>query len=257
MNGRIPALRVFVAFFAVLAASALWAGAAGAEVVYDNVPSPLPGNFASIGLAATSTTEFGGEIQLAGTARKQPTVTVVMSSWACQSGAWGEGNNCSTPKPAKAFKVPLTVKVYAAAELDEGPIAQTTKNIKMLYRPSASSKCTGGRWYDEAEAQCYNGFAFPVLIRLPKLKKMPQKAVVSFSYPTTTVPAQSLNVSISEPSENTLSIGSQPVEEWFANSTSTEMYCPGAKDLGTFGPEEGTGCQEGINYQPVISVSAN
>jgi hypothetical protein len=46
------------------------------------------------------------------------------------------------------------------------------------------------------------------------------------------------------------------VEDWFANSTSTAMYCPGAKDMGTLGPEGGVGCQEGINYQPVIAVSA-
>lgn len=256
MNGRIPALRIVVALLAALAVSAVSAGAAGAETVYDNVPSPLPGNFASIGLAATSTSQFGGEIQLAGTARKQPTVTVVMSSWACQSGAWNEGN-CSTPKPTKGFKVPLTVKVYAAAELAEGPVAEATKKVKMLYRPSASSQCSGGTWYDEASKECFNGFAFPVSVKLPKLKRMPQKAIVSVEYPHSSGPAQSLNVAISEPSENTLSIGSQPVEEWFADSSSSEMYCPGAKDVGTFGPEEGTGCQEGINYQPVISVTAN
>lgn len=258
MSGRIPArvMRLAGTFLAAVAVMGVAAGAASAEVVYNNVPAKLPGNFASIGLAATSTTEFGGEIELAGTARKSPTITVVMSSWACQSGGVFS-ENCSTPKPKMGFKIPLTVKVYSADELSEGPVASVTKTVKMLYRPSDSSKCTGGRWYDEAEATCYHGFAFPVSVKLPKLKKMPKYSVVSFSYPTTTTPAQSLNVSTSEPSEGTLSIGAQPVEEWFANSTWTEMYCPGAKDVGTFGPEEGKGCQEGINYQPVISVSAN
>jgi hypothetical protein len=128
----------------------------------------------------------------------------------------------------------------------------------MLYRPSESpGKCEVGRWYDEATATCYHGFAFPVSVKLPKLKKMPKKAIVTFSYPHSSGPALSLNVATSEPEEKTLSIGSDPVEEWFVNSTWTEMYCPGAKDLGTFGPEEGAGCQEGINYQPVFSVSAN
>jgi len=257
MSGRIPAriVRLAAAFLAVLAVGAVMAGAASAEVVYNNIPAKLPGNFASIGFAATSTTEFGGQIELAGTARKQPTVTVVMSSWACQTGGWTTANCVS--KPNKGFKVPLTVRVYNAAELSEGPLAEQTKNIKMFYRPSASAKCTGGRWYDEAEAHCYNGFAFPVSVKVPKLKKMPRNAIVSFSYPHSAGPAQSLNISVSEPPENTLSIGAQPVEEWFANSTSSEMYCPSATDIGTFGPEQGTGCQEGINYQPVISVSAN
>jgi hypothetical protein len=259
----IPAriVRLAGAFLAAIAVGAVMAGAASAEVVYNNVPAKLPGNFASIGLAATSTTEFGGRIELANTARKQPTVTVVMSSWACQSGGWTTGD-CSTPKPKKGFKVPLTVRVYNAGELSEGPVAEATKNITMLYRPSAdTTNCTGGRWYQAAEAHCYNGFAFPVSVKLSKLKKMPKNAVVSFLYPHSTGPAQSLNVAVSEPPENTLSVGAQPVEEWFANSTSSEMYCPGAKDLGTFGPEEGAGCQqeEGvpINYQPVFSVNAN
>ena len=259
MSGRIPAriARLCAAFLTVVAVGAVAAGAASAEVVYDNVPGALPGNFASIGLAATSTTEFGGEIELAGTARSKPTVTVVMSSWACQTGSWTSG--CSTPKPTKGFKVPLTVRVYAANELSEGPVAEKTKNIKMLYRPSDDlTNCPeGGHWYDVAEKTCYHGYAFPVSVKIGKLKKMPKFAVVTFSYPHSSGPATSLNVSVSEPEEETLSIGADPVEEWFANSTSTEMYCPGAKDVGTLGPEEGVGCQEGVNYQPVISVSAN
>ncbi len=259
MRGMIPAriARLCAALLAVCAVGAVAASAASAETVYDNIPTPLPGNFASVGLAATSTTEFGGEIELAGTARKQPTVTVVMSSWSCESGSWSEGN-CETPKPAKHFRVPLTVRVYAAAELAEGPIAEVTKYVKMSYRPSESpANCSAGRWWDAATSTCFHGYAFPVSIKLNKLKKMPQKAIVSFSYPHSSGPAESLNVATSEPEENTLSVGKDPVEEWFANSSSPEMYCPGANDVGTFGPEEGVGCQEGINFQPVISVSAN
>ncbi len=242
---------------AVLAAgviSALAAGAASAEVVYNNIPSSLPGNFASIGLAATSTTEFGGEVELAGTARKSPTVTVVMSSWSCQSGNWNE-DNCLSSKPSKGFRVPVTVRVYAAAELSEGPVAEKTKTFKMSYRPSASSKCSGGTWYDETSKECFNGYAFPISIKLSKLKKMPQKAVVTISYPHSSGPAESLNVSVSEPAEHTLSVGTDPVEEWFANSTNAEMYCPKATDVGTLGSEQGVGCQ-GENYQPVFAISA-
>jgi hypothetical protein len=251
------AVSAAVALLAVAALAAIGAGTAGAEVVYNNVPSPLPGNFASIGLAATSSSEFGGEIELAGTARSKPSITVVMSSWACQTGSWNEGN-CATPKPMKGFKVPVTVRVYAAGELEEGPIAEVTKNAKMLYRPSESpSMCEPGRWYDATSATCFHGLAFPISVKLGKLKKMPKRTVVTVAYPHSSGPAQSLNVATSEPSEGTLSLGGQPVEEWFVNSTSSEMYCPGAKEVGTLGPEEGTGCQEGINYQPVYAVSAN
>ena len=75
MSGRIPAriARLCAASLTVIAVGAVTAGAASAETVYDNVPATLPGNFASIGLAATSSTEFGGEIELAGTLRGKPT----------------------------------------------------------------------------------------------------------------------------------------------------------------------------------------
>lgn len=257
MDGGIrrTATRLVVAALAAAALAAVTASAAGAEVVYDNVPSPLPGNFASIGFAATSTSEFGGEVELAGTAREKPTVTVVMSSWACETGNMSE-HTCTTSKPKKGFKVPVTIRVYGVDELNEAPIAERTKTVKMLYRPSESSKCTPEHWYDEASGECFHGYAFPIAIKLPKLKKMPKRSIVTVSYPHSSGPALSLNVAISEPPEGTLSIGAQPVEEWFANSTSSEMYCPGAKDVGTLGPEEGVGCQEGIDYQPVFEVSA-
>ena len=250
------AISAAVALVAVAALTAIGAGTAGAEVVYNNVPSPLPGNFASIGLAATSSTEFGGEIELAGTARSKPTVTVVMSSWACETGGVYEGT-CKTLKK-KPFKVPVTIKVYSVGELEEGPIAEKTRTEKMFYRPSSDpAKCDTERWYDAADGQCYHGYAFPISIKLGKLKKMPRRSVITVSYPHSSGPAQSLNVATSEPPEGTLSLGAQPVEEWFVNSTWSGMYCTGTP--GALGGEGGT-CSteaEGINYQPVFSVSAN
>ena len=250
------AMSAAVALLAVTAMAAIGAGTAGAAVVYNNVPSPLPGNFASIGLAATSSTEFGGEIELAGTARAKPTITVVMSSWACETGT--VESNCKTDKPNKGFKVPVTVRVYAVGELEEGPIAAQTKNVKMFYRPTTNTeKCDPERWYDAATASCYHGYAFPITVKLGKLKKMPKRSVITVAYPHSSGPAQSLNVSVSEPPEETLSLGAQPVEEWFVNSTWSGMYCTGT--TGTLGGEGGT-CSseaEGINYQPVFAVSAN
>jgi hypothetical protein len=248
--------RLAAAVVVAAAISAAAAGAANAEVVYNNIPSTLPGNFASIGLAATSSSEFGGEIELAGTARSKPTITVVMSSWTCESGSWTEGN-CVTSHPARGFKVPVTVRVYAAGELGEGPLAERTQIVKMYDRPSESpSHCSTGRWYDEASKECFHGYAFPISLKLTKLKRMPRRTVVTVAYPHVSGPATSLNIATSEPSEKTLSVGADPVEEWFVSSTSTEMYCPGATDVGTLGPEEGVGCQEGTNYQPVIAVNA-
>jgi hypothetical protein len=254
MIGRIPerAAKLVAAIFAATALLAISAGTAGAEVIYNNIPSPLPGNFASIGFDATSTTQFGGEIEVAGTARKNPSVTVVMSSWACQSGSWEE--NCSSPT-SKTFKEPVTIKVYEVGELAT-PIVTRTKSFKMPYRPSAEPiHCSGefaGTWYDEATKECFNGKAFPITFKL-HLQRIPKKAIVTVSYPTTSVPSRSLNVSVSEPSEHTLSLGEDPTAELFVDSSNSEMYCEGATDVGTFGGSEGT-CWAG--YQPVIAVSA-
>lgn len=242
-----------VALLAAGALAAFAAAAASAEVVYNNVPSPLPGNFASIGFAATSSTQFGGEIEVAGTARKNPTVTVVMSSWACQSGSWESA--CSSPTK-KTFKEPITLRIYEAGELNT-PIATKTKSFKMPYRPSAEPvHCSGeyaGTWYDAESGECFNGKAFPITFKV-KLQRVPKKAIVTVSYPTTSTPAQSLNVAVSEPSEHTLSLGSDPTQELFLDSSWNEMYCSGATDVGTFGGSEGN-CWEG--YQPVLAVSAN
>ncbi len=262
MTGMIPnrAAKLAAAMFAATALLAVAAGTAGAEVVYNNIPGSLPGNFASIGLAATSSSEFGGQVELANTARKNPVVTVVMSSWACESGT--VENECKTKKLNKTFKVPVTVRIYGAGELNEAPFAEKTVNAKMKYRPTSNpTKCpadaVGGMWYDEATAECSHGYAFPITIKL-KTKKMPRNAIITFSYPHASGPAESLNVSVSEPWENTLSVGKDPVSEWVVNSTWSGMYGPGATDVGTLGYEQGLGSSEGegIEYQPVIEVSA-
>jgi hypothetical protein len=243
-----------VALLAAGALVAIAAGAASAEVIYNNVPSPLPGNFASIGFAATSSTQFGGEVEVVGAARKNPTVTVVMSSWACQSGSWS-AHTCSSPTN-KTFKVPVTVKIYETGELEHA-IATKTKTFKMLYRPSAEPvHCSGayaGTWYDATSEECFNGKAFPISLKL-KLQRVPKKAIVTVSYPTTSAPAKSLNVAVSEPVEHTLSLGEDPTQELFLDSTWNEMYCAGATDIGTFGGSQGS-CWEGD--QPVISISAS
>jgi hypothetical protein len=258
MIGRIPARRVAIVAVALAtsAAIAVAAAAAGAAV-YNNIPSPLPGNFASIGFAATSTTQFGGEIQLAGIPKQNPTVSVevVMSDWACESGSWN-ADNCSSPKHKK-FKVPMTVSLYEVGNLST-PIATATKTAKIPYRPSAEpAHCSGefaGTWYDEATNECFNGSLSDFVAKLHVTGKLPSTLIVTVSYPTTTVPSQSLNVAISEPSEHTLGLGSDPTKELFLDSSWSEMYCQGATDVGTFGGSEGN-CWEGD--QPVIAVHTN
>jgi hypothetical protein len=257
MSGRIPARRVALvaAALATSAVMAVGASAAGAAI-YNNIPSPLPGNFASIGFDATSTSQLGGEIQLAGIPKVNPKVKVevVMSDWACESGSWNT-ENCSSPRH-KSFKEPITVSLYEVGNLTT-PIATATKNAKIPYRPSADPvHCSEfpGTWYDEATNECFNGIASSFTAKLRVTGKLPTTLIVTVSYPTGSGPSQSLNLAISEPSEHTLGLGSDPTQELFLDSSWSEMYCAGATDVGTFGGSEGN-CWEGD--QPVIAVHTN
>ncbi|HYM65320.1 MAG TPA: hypothetical protein VES68_02455, partial [Candidatus Sulfotelmatobacter sp.] len=79
-------------FLVASAAGALMFGSlavgafASTEVIYNNVPNPLPGNLSSEAFEAQSVFEFGGQVMFAGTSRTDPKVTVIMSSWGCESG---------------------------------------------------------------------------------------------------------------------------------------------------------------------------
>ncbi|HLA66279.1 MAG TPA: hypothetical protein VJP05_02200, partial [Acidimicrobiia bacterium] len=72
--------------------------ALGGEVAYDSIPSPLAGNYPSLGFQATQTDEFGDHIALEpSTSRDLLTIDVGMSSWGCESGAWNTLDCLSLP----------------------------------------------------------------------------------------------------------------------------------------------------------------
>src|ERR1017187_4799479 len=110
MTGRIPAraAKLAAAILAATAVSAVAAGAAGASgtVIYNNIPAPLPGNVPSEAFEATQASQFGGQVEFAGASATSTTITVVMSSWGCQSGTWFE-HNCTTT-PGTKFEWPVT-----------------------------------------------------------------------------------------------------------------------------------------------------
>ena len=219
---------------ATLAAAAILAIAAGAasasEVVYNNIPSPLPGNLASVGNEAYSMSEIGGQVEFQGTARKNPTIVVAMSSWACQEGTWS-AHNCITAPGAK-YAVPVTFSVYAVGPEDAvgAKLATGSKTFKMPYRPSANNKkkCVAGsgKWYQASSKTCFNGKAFKITLPL-KVAHLPEQVIVSVSYNTTHdgyAPIgetacnseeqgcfyDSLNVGLTEPSEGGATIGKIP-----------------------------------------------
>src|SRR5512141_312160 len=61
---------------------------------YNSIPSKVTGNVASIGFEAERTTEFGDAVGLSGRNRTLSSMTVLLSSWACETGAWN--GSCQT-----------------------------------------------------------------------------------------------------------------------------------------------------------------
>ncbi len=271
--------RSVLAIMSVLVAALAMSASANAKtVVYNNIVEPLPGNFASIGYAATSTAEYGGLVELAGTARKNPKVTVAMSSWACKYGNVTT-ETCTLPKPNQKFKWPLTLNLYNVGPGDTvgSLIATDTHTFAMPYRPTVSRKCAGapyddpGAWYDETSNSCYHGLAFTVHFAFPSVT-LPSQVIASVAYNTSNYgaspagdstecysspqgcPYDSLNVSVVEPAENGLTVGQHPTETQFVNSNWPEMYCGSSATLDTFSPADCPSYYEGD--QPAFKIEA-
>jgi hypothetical protein len=248
MIGKIPA-RIATLATAMLAIGAVlaWATAsAGAAVtytpIYSNLPSPLPGNVPSEAMEATSSSEFGGEVELAGPTLNNTKVTVGMSSWACQSGG-AENGSCVSTRGAK-FEWPVTLHIYTAGPGDTvgTQIVSLTKTFKMPYRPTANPGCTGeglGGW--KSMGNCYHGKLFKITFVLRGVS-IPSKAIVSVAYNTSNYGAvpQAPKACNSEPGgcpydslnvggfEGPPSKGSDPQPNSdYINSLWTGAYCDG------------------------------
>ena len=255
MTGKIPRLgglaAVLLAACAVLALSASAASAMMTSYtpIYNNIPSPLPGNEASEAFEATSTSQFGGEVELAAATKDHTKVTVTMSSWACQSGGAEDGTCVSAP--GSKFTEPVTLRIYTAGVGDAvgTQIASLTKTFKMPYRPSANAtKCAGnGGWYKAGN--CFHGKLFKINFVLSGIT-LPTKSIVSVAYNTSDYgetpqrpkpcnsepagcPYDSLNVGGSETAPT---VGSDPQpKSVYVSSTWTGAYCDaGAAGTGSF-----------------------
>lgn len=259
----------------VVTTAALFAAqsaSAASTTIYNNVPSPLPGNVVSVPFAAKQAAEFGGQIGFAGTAREHAKVRVTMSSWGCESGRWDTGN-CSTTKGA-TFSHPITLKVYAVGPGNEPGtlLASITRTFDIPFRPSADfTHCTGvnaGRWFDRSTGVCYRGKATNLTFATGGLQ-LPNKAIVSIAFNTThngyapvgeSAPCfgsdggcgyDALNVGVGN---SPPAVGSQPLpNDAYFNSTSAAQYCDnGAGGTGVFRLD--TGCWGGM--QPAFRVNA-
>jgi hypothetical protein len=168
---------------------------------YNAIPSSVKGNVPSVGFQATQTTEFGDQVALSGTNRTLSTMTVLFSSWACQSGAW-ESGDCATT-PGATFNVPITFTIYDSSTMTS--LATKTQTVAVAYRPSASNQCVGaadaGKWYNPSDKTCYNGFPQAITMAMDRTP-LTDTVIWSVKYPTYNTnggvsgPADSLNVGV-------------------------------------------------------------
>ena len=242
--------------------------------IYDAFPAGAPGNVSSIGFEATSTSEFGDHIQVAGSQRALSSATVLMSSWGCESGAWFS-NDCSTT-PGATFGHSLTLTLYSVVDVLGTPTAGTvlaskTQTFPIPFRPSADVvNCTGGRWYSALEGRCFYGLATPVTFTFAG-EALPNEVIWGISYNTThhgytpigdAAPCyteaggcgyDSLNVGAQS---FTPIVGTDVAEEAaFVNYSSGGAYSDGgAGGVGTFRYDGGPSWWTG--YRPLIRITA-
>lgn len=247
------------------------AGAKSVHVVYDSIPSPQPGNVPSVGFEATSTSEFGGQVGLDGSERKNPVVSVLMSSWACKSGTWVD-KNCIT-NPGSTFSHPVTLNVYNVNP-DNTPgslITSVTQTFEMPYRPTVDDGtfCSGsnaGKWWDGSN--CNNGKAFTISFKLNGVT-LPDEVVLGVAYNTSHhgyAPLGDSAACNSTPQGcpyDSLNVGTAPSptvgnalpteDDVYLNSTWAGNYCDGGLGTGTFRLD--AGCWTG--YIPAFRVEAS
>jgi hypothetical protein len=161
------------------------AARAGATVVYDNLPATLPGNLPSEGFQYTQSSEFGGQVGLAGTQRVASWAEVALDSFGCQQGTYA--GNCQTT-PGATFSTPITLNLYSVGANNAvgSKLGSVTETFAIPYRPSASAMCAiPAQWYDAASGNCYNGLATPVTFDLSSLHlTLPDQVIVSVSLNT-------------------------------------------------------------------------
>ena len=266
------ALTAAVALAALPAGSALGAG----TVIYDTVPDPKPGNVDSYAYEANGVRQFGDQLAFAAGPRQLREITVLMSSWGCQSGHW-YSNDCVSA-PGSTFSHPITVNVYAV-----GPggtvgalLATSTHTFAIPFRPSASASCTGvdaGKWFEASTSTCHNGYATPITFDLASLNvTLPSNVIVSIAYNTTHYGAapigesaacyasaggcgyDSLNVGLIDPAL-TQSVGVNPApSDAYQDNVFGFNYCDGGA-AGTNVFRLDAGCWAG--FKPALHLTAS
>lgn len=252
--------------FAVIASATAFAQG---NTIYNVIPSPLAGNYPSQPFQAQQASEVGDQVAFVTPGRALTTVTVTMSSWACQSGHWTSG--CITT-PGATFTHPITINIYnvGPAGAVGSLLATTTQTQSVPYRPSSDfANCGDGRWFDGTS--CFNGKAANVTFDFTNQNiTLPNQVIIGIAYNTSNYgyspigtqpctstvegcPYDSLNVALVNPAiTQTAGVNPAPSDAYF-NTQTASWYCDGgAGGVGTFRLD--AGCWAG--FKPSLKVTA-
>lgn len=215
--------------------------AAGASVIYDSIPGPLPPNVPSLGYQATQTSEFGDLIQFFGANRLLKKVTLVMSDWALAADY-----PAFPGSTGPTWDHPLTLNLYNVDNSGANPapgtlIATRTQTFAIPWRPPADPTCPGGTAWRASDGNCYNGLAFTVVFDFTGIP-MPNQIIYGVAYNTQTWgydpigtpgPYVSLNFGLADQPP---SVGSNPFPDtaYWNTQTAANYADGGAGGVGTF-----------------------
>ena len=173
---------------ALLLATPAFAAGAKNGIVFNSIPKVLPGNVSSVGFQATQASQLGDGITFLSSNKKHlKTVSVVMSSWACETGG---GATCVTT-PGSTFTHPITLNLYATnvGNLPGSLIASATKPFAIKYRPTSDTgiNCNGDNtaWFSPADSACYHGIVQTITFNFASLHLiLPSSIVYGVAYNT-------------------------------------------------------------------------
>lgn len=216
------------------------------DAIFSTMPATLPPSVPSLGFQATQTAEFGDAVTFApGTGRVLKSVSVLMVSWACESGGWSTGDCVTTP--GSTFTHPISLTLYGAD--GSTVLAKQTKTFTLPYRPSPDPTCPSpSQWRDPASGSCQNGYATKIEFTFKKML-LPDSLVYGVAFNTNTWgyaplgasgPYESLNVGVTFESTPFVGTETVPTGGWWAGG-STPVF---AGDLGW-------------DYNPIVQFKAS
>jgi hypothetical protein len=213
-------------------------------VVYETIPSPLPGNLPSLGYQANQTAEFGGLIapDLSGGNSTLDTVTVAMSDWAKKSD-WDPSGNST------GFNVDLTLTLYSypgsGTAVGAGIGTAVTVDAFIPWRPAGDPGCPNGGFNPPS---CFNGSLSTVTFDFASQNiTLPSQLIYGLSFNTETWganptgvdgPYDSLNFALSSVGPT---VGSQPLPgtAYWNTETAANYADGGTAGVGVFRQDTG------------------